>query len=147
MGSSSTGRLFSDEETKNHINVLELKAILFGLESLARDIRLAHIKILCDNSTAVACINKFGTSHSGKCNTLTKQIWKWAQENENWLSATHIPRIPNTEADLESRKNEVHTEWKLRENMFSNICSQLNTSPKINLFATRLNTQLSTFVS
>ena len=147
MGSSSTGGLFSDEETKNHINVLELKAILFSFESLVRDIRFAHIKILCDNSTAVACISKFGTSHSGKCNTLTKQIWKWAQENENWLSATHIPRIPNTEADLESRKNEVHTEWKLRENMFSNICSQLNTSPKINLFATRLNTQLSTFVS
>ena len=102
MGSSSTGRLFSHEETKNHINVLELKALLFGLESLARDIRLSRIKILCDNSTAVACINKFGTSHSGKCNTLTKQIWKWAQENENWLSATHIPGIQNTEADLES---------------------------------------------
>ena len=75
MGSSSTGRLFSHEETKNHINVLELKAILFGLESLARDIRLSRIKILCDNSTAVACINKFGTSHSGKYDTLSKQIW------------------------------------------------------------------------
>ena len=147
MGSSSTGGLFSDEKTKNHINVLELKAILFGLESLARDIRLAHIKIMCDNSTAVACIDKLGTSHSGKCNALTKQIWEWAQENENWLSATHIPGIQNTEADLESRKNEVHTEWKLRENIFSNICPQLNTSPKIDLFATRLNTQLSTFVS
>ena len=140
MGSSSTGGLFSDEETQNHINVLELKAILFGLESLARHIRLAHIRILCDNSTAVACINKFGTSHSGKCNTLTKQIWKWAQENENWLSATHIPVIQNTEADLESQKNEVHTKWKLRENIFSNICSQLNTIPKIDFFATRLNT-------
>ena len=102
MGSSSTGELFSDEETQNHISVLELKAILFGLESLARHIRLAYIKILCNSSTAVACINKFGTSHSGKCNTLTKQIWKWAQENENWLSATHIPGIQNTEADLES---------------------------------------------
>ena len=115
MGSSSTGELFSDEETKNHINVLELKAILFGFESLARDIRLAHIKILCGNSTAVACINKFGTSHSGKSDTLSKQICKWAQENENWLSATHIPRIQNTDVNLESRKNEVHTEWKLRK--------------------------------
>ena len=55
--------------------------------------------------------------------------------------------IQNTEVDLKSRKNEVHTEWKLRENIFSSICSQLNTNPKIDLFATRLNTQLSTFVS
>ena len=63
----------------------------------------------------MACINIFDTSHSGKRDTLSKQIWKWAQENENWLSATHIPGIQNTEADLESRKNEVHTEWKLRK--------------------------------
>ena len=76
----------------------ELKAILFGLESLVHHKRLTHIKILCDNSTAVVCINKFVTSHSGKCDTLSKQIWKWAQENEDWLSATHIPGIQSTEA-------------------------------------------------
>ena len=46
MGSSSTGGLFSDKETQNHINVLELRAILFGLESLACHIRLPHIEIL-----------------------------------------------------------------------------------------------------
>ena len=147
MGSSSTGGLYSEEETQDHINVLELKAILFGLKSLACHIQLAHIKILCDNSTAVACINKFGTSHSEKCDTLSKEIWKWAQENGNWLSATHIPGIQNTEADLESRKNEVHTKWKCRENLFSSVCPQLSTNLKIDLFATRLNTQLSTFVS
>ena len=62
------------------------------------------------------------------------------------LSHTHSG-IQITEAELESRKNEVHTEWKLKENIFNNICSQLNTNPKINFFATRLNTQLSTFVS
>ena len=147
MSSSSTGGLFSEEETQDHNNLLELKAILFGLKSLARDIQLAYIKILCGNYTAVACINKFGTSHSGKCDTLSKQIWKWAQENGNWLSATHFPGIQNTEADLESRENEAHTEWKLRKNIFSSICSKLNTNPKIDLFVTRLNTQLSTFVS
>ena len=139
-------KLFSDEETQNHINVFELKAILFGLQSLARHIRLPHIKILCDNSTAVACINKFGTSHSGKCGILSKQIWKLAQETENWLSATHSPGTKNTEADLESRKNEVHTEWKLRENISNNICSQLNAIPKIDLFATRLIIAVSAFL-
>ena len=91
MGSSSIGGLFSDEETQNQINVLKLKTILFGLKSLARHIRLTYIKILCDNSTAVTCINKFDTSHSGKCDTLSKQVWKWTQENGNWLSATYIP--------------------------------------------------------
>ena len=95
----------------------------------------------------MACIKKFGTSHLRKCNTLSKQIWKWAQKNENWLSATYIPWKQNTEEELESRKNEVHTKWKLRKNIFNNICSQLNINPKIDLFPTRLNTQLSTFAS
>ena len=102
MSSSSTGGLFSDEETQDHINVLELKTILFGLKSLVRHILSAHIKIPRDNSTAVACINKFDTNHSGKCDSLSKQILKWAREYENWLSATHIPEIQNTEADIES---------------------------------------------
>ena len=148
MGSSSTGGLFSDEETHDHINVLELKAILFGLKSLARNIRLVHIKILCGNSTTVACSTSMCyTNHSGKSDTLSKQIWKCAHESENWLSATHILGIQNTEADLESRKNEVHSEWKLRGNIFSSICSQLNVNPTIDLLATRLNTQLIIFVS
>ena len=74
MSSSSTGGLFSEEETQDHINVLELKTILFGLKPLVRHILLAHIKIPYDNSTAVACISKFDTSHSGKCDSLSKQI-------------------------------------------------------------------------
>ena len=44
------------KETQNHINVLELKTILFGLKSQARHIRLAHIKILCDISTSNATL-------------------------------------------------------------------------------------------
>ena len=44
------------KETQNHINVLELKTILFGLKSQVRHIRLAHIKILCDISTSNATL-------------------------------------------------------------------------------------------
>ena len=72
MRSSSTGGILSEEETQDRINVLELKAILFGLKSVACHIQLAHMKILCDNSTAVTCINKLGTNHSEKCGTLSK---------------------------------------------------------------------------
>ena len=54
MESKSTDRFFSILEKKDHINVLDLKAVLFRLRSLAKDLRSAHIKVLCDNSTAVA---------------------------------------------------------------------------------------------
>ena len=69
MGTNFIRRIFSNEETQKYINVLELNLILFGLESLARDVHLTHIKILCDNSVTIFCTNKFGTSYSIKFNT------------------------------------------------------------------------------
>ena len=44
IGTYSTGRPFSNEEIQEHINVLELKADLFGLASLAQDIHSTYIK-------------------------------------------------------------------------------------------------------
>lgn len=72
---------------------------------------------------------------------------EWCRTKDNSLSVTHIPGKQNVEADLESRKNEVHTQWKLRKSIFDYIYRKLNSNPKIDLFNTQLNTQLSDFVS
>ena len=76
MEPNSTGGLFSTSEMKEYINVLELKAILFGLKTLAKGLTKIHIKVLTDNSVAVACINKFGTSRSQECDSIAKEIWQ-----------------------------------------------------------------------
>ena len=125
---------------KEHINVIELKAILFGLKALAKDLTKVHIKVLTDNSTAVPCTNKFGTSRSQECESVTKEISNSAN-SAIWLSAIHFPEKHNTEADFtRNTKQEIHTEWKLNE-------SDLGFYPTIDLFVTRINTQLRTFVS
>ena len=72
---NSTGDQFSITETLMHINVLELKAILFGLRSLCDHICDSHIKILSDNTTAVHCINNMGNCGSVDCDKITKSIW------------------------------------------------------------------------
>ena len=118
MESKSTGRFFSILEKKDHINVLDLKAVLFRLRSLAKDLRSTHIKVLCDNSTAVACINKFGTSRSFECDSLAQETWAWAAKANILLSATHLPGVQNFEADLKFRKQEIHTEWKFKDSVF-----------------------------
>ena len=100
-----------------------------------------------DNSTTVSCINKFGTSRSQECDFIRKEIWQWASISSIWLSPTHLPGIQSTEADFESRKYEIHTEWKLNESVLHLICRELGFSPTIVLFATRINTQLRTFFS
>ena len=74
-------------------------------------------------------------------------MWQWVPDSSLWLSATPLPGIQNTEADVESRKYEIHTEWKLNESVFHFICGELGFSPTIDLLATGINTQLRTFVS
>ena len=147
LGNLSTGGLFSDEESVEHINNLELKAVLFGLKSLTTGLHETHIKVICDNTSAVHCINKFGTSRSFPLDKTTKDIWAYVIQNNNWLSAAHIPGKLNVEADLESRKMEIHTEWKLDESTFQEICNFFKFVPDMDLFASRLNTQLKRFMS
>ena len=119
MDSNSTGGLFSISEMKAHINVLELKAILLGLKALTKGLTKVYIKVLTGNSTAVACINKFGNTRSQERDSVTKEIWQWVSDSSVWLSATHLTEIRNAEADFESRKYEIHTEWKLKSLYFT----------------------------
>jgi len=42
----------------DHINILELKAALFALQSLCGSETNCHILIKIDNTSAVACVNK-----------------------------------------------------------------------------------------
>ena len=70
-----THGFWSEKEKQLSINVLELKAVLFGLMSLI-DGRDCHIKVLTDNMTAVFSINKMGTSHSFDCNKVVHEIWE-----------------------------------------------------------------------
>ena len=78
MESKSIGGLFSTSEQEDHVNALELKTVLLELRLLAKDSKSIQIKVLCNNSTAVACINKLDTSRSLECDSFAKEIWDWA---------------------------------------------------------------------
>ena len=78
-----TSWLFSEDETDFHINVLELKAIYFGSNSLCGDLRDTHIKVLSDNTTAVQCVLNMGSCFSVECDSVTKAIWEWVIDTNN----------------------------------------------------------------
>ena len=89
---------------RNHINVLELKAILLALKSYFRhDCNVKHVHILTDNSTALAYINNMGGMHSVNCNDIAKRIWEFAKNRDFWISSSYIPGVENTMADKMSR--------------------------------------------
>ena len=54
-----------------------------------------HIKVMCDNTTAVSHINNMGGTKSLRCNQQTKLIWPWCEKRSIWLTAAFIPQIEN----------------------------------------------------
>ena len=142
-----TGGSWSNEEKTMHINVLELKAILFGLKSLCRDVSGKHIRVRCDNTCSVSYVNAKGGSKSLECNTIASEIWHWCLDRGNIISAEHIPGILNQEADFESRNQNHNTEWSLDRTVTNRIFKVFNLIPSVDLFATRINTKVEKFVS
>ena len=88
-------------------------AILLGLQTFSKGKSNTHIRIMCDNTTAVDVINHVGTSHSDPCNFLVKEIWEWCITCQIWISAAHIPGKNNLIADVESGRNQTESEWQL----------------------------------
>ena len=72
------GGQWTEEEKQQHIDVLELQAICFGLKSLLNNAVDSHIRIISDNTTAVAYINNFGGVKSIDCHKVAKNVWEWA---------------------------------------------------------------------
>ena len=146
LGESVTGGRWSLSESTLHINVLELKAVLLGLQSLCKEQNNCHIKLLSDNTTAVSYLRKMGGTHSPQCNTITRDIWLWCIDRGIWLTPAHIPGVDNVKADMASRVFNDKTEWQLEKSVFTQIVSVFG-KPDIDMFASRLNYQFKPFVS
>jgi hypothetical protein len=143
-GKTCGGR-WTEAESLDDINVLETKAIYFGLKALFSALKNSHIRVMSDNTTAVAYVNKMGGCKSQKCNSIAKLIWQWCAQRNLWLSAAHTPGKTNT-ADTASRKFDDRLEWMLNPEIFKQI-TDIFPPPKIDLFASRLNAQIDRYVA
>ena len=114
--------------------------------ALGKECRDCHIRLMLDNTTAIAYVNRMGGTHSWEANSVAKEIWAWAIPLNIWLSAAHIPGSQNVIADFKSRNFMDHTEWSLPGEIFQQI-SNTYFLPSVDLFASRLNCQVSTYVS
>ena len=141
----TAGGRWSKQEASDHINVLELRAILLGLQSLC-ECTEKHIRKMSDNTTAIAYIKRHGGVRSEQCNRVAQDIWKWAEERQVWLSGAHIPSVENVVADYKSRHFADNLEWSLNDKLFVKIVQRFG-KPDIDLFATRLNCKVDTYVS
>ena len=145
-GNESIGGKWNEIEVNNHINVLEMIAVMLALKSFCKDLQNSHILIRSDNVCTISYLNSKGGVKSLECNKLAKLIWSWCIDRNIWLSATYVPGSQN-EADHSSRsfKNEG-IEWKLEKQVFQSIVQTWH-MPKIDMFASRLNKQIEKYVA
>ena len=144
--SQKTGGRWTETEKGKDINYLEMLAIFFALKCFSQEIIGKHVKILCDNTTAVAYIKNMGGTRVKEYNDLAYKIWIWCKERSIWITIAHISGVLNSEADEQSRKFNDNIEWSLNSDIFNRI-AHIFTKPDIDLFATRLNFKVKPFVS
>lgn len=146
LNSQTTGGRWCREEIQLHINARELKAIFLTLKSFAQEVRGKHVKVFCDNTTAITYVNEMGGTKSLVCNEVCIEIWEWCVDRGVWITCSHIPGKDNIRADKASRTFNDRHEWRLNENIFRDICKIFGV-PNIDLFASRLNKQVTRFCS
>ena len=88
-----------------------------------------------------------GGMKSGSLCALLWRLLSWCHPRGITLRARHIPGRLNVIADKLSRHNQViQTEWSLSQQVFNQLCSKW-APPLVDLFATRFNHKLPSFVS
>jgi len=141
-----TGGLWSPQEQGTHINVLELTAGMFAVQSFLKDQSNLHVHLRMDNTSALTYVRKMGGTRSPRLMKVACQLWDWCLHRGIILSASHLPGVINLEADQESREVKTSAEWMPNKEVFQRTLGTLGPC-KVDLFATRLNHQLPNYVS
>ena len=109
------------------------------------------VMIMPDNTTAVQCILRQGCYWSAVLMKLTYDILTFSFQNNITLIPKHISGELNVLADQGSRPTPLPREWSLDRRSFKWLLRLALRhgvpSPQVDLFATRYNTQLKSFVS
>lgn len=135
------------ELTNSQINGLELLAVQKGIEHLHNTtcIKGKNLQIASDNVTAVSYINNMGGHCSTICDRIAKSIWSMCELNNIFLEAKFVPGKQNNEADYMSRLS-ANTEHSLNADAFGKIIRRWG-FPDVDMFASKVNHKLATYVS
>lgn len=139
---------WSQNERNMHINAKELQAGLMAVKAFALHFKINNATVLLemDNTTAVSYVNKMGGTKSKFLCDIAHRFLAWTTQRGIRVTARHLPGVANTHADALSRSRTDLDDWMIHPEVFSEIEEQWGPHT-IDLFATRLNTQLPRFYS
>lgn len=145
-GKERASGLWSEQERTMHINYLEILAAFFGLKIFAKNLTNSQILLRIDNTTAISYVNRMGGIQYPHLNEVAKRLWQWCEHRNLYVYASYIRSADNKEADAESRRIHPDIEWELSPAAFQQLVTKFG-SPKIDLFASRINKKCNTYVS
>lgn len=129
-----------------HINKLELMVFLLALRSFVTLLQGQVVAIMSDNTTAVAYINSQGGTVSRSLCKLALQLWDFCLANNIVPTATHVPGIENSLADVLSHNLTTCHKWELNDSYLTPIFHCWG-RPALDAFATAINAKCGLFCS
>ena len=136
---------FLHKESRMSSNSRELHAVLYSVMAAAPRLRSSVVLVETDNSTTMAYVNHLG-GRSRFLSAVAHRLWSVTNSYGITLRAVHRPGVENRRADLLSRWRQDSTDLKLDPRLFR-LADRKWGPHTVDLFATRLNTQLARFVS
>ncbi|KAI8516362.1 hypothetical protein Bbelb_049430 [Branchiostoma belcheri] len=136
-----TGGRWSVEEGQAHINILELRAASLTVRAFCRELVSKHVKVLTDNVTVVAYLNRLGGTRSQRLLDIALDLWEWCVNRDLYITAEHVPGKENVRADYNSRHFSPATEWTLDRHTFLGLQATFPRLMKgVDLFASDIST-------
>ena len=146
-GSRTLSGVWTEEEGKLHINMLELEAVIRALRALQDVARGRNLAIFSDSATVVSYINRQGgTCPPPQLCLLVWSLLHWCHQQGISLRASHVAGRENTLADALSRGLASQGEWELASRWANSLFNLLG-RPNLDLFATAENRKLPVFCS
>ena len=81
---------WSERESQDHINILELRAAFFALKSFLPSQTNRVVCLKMDNTTAVAYLHNMGGTHCHKLLHLALEVWERCEKRNIFLLPQHI---------------------------------------------------------
>jgi hypothetical protein len=149
VGDSSASGTW-DEADSEDIALLEMKAVLLGLQAFFDDPAPIVIHLSTDNTVTKAYVNHMG-GRIGRYNAMARRIWSFLEKRDMFMVAFYVPSADNCADELtrlgKSRRSDriIASEFQLIPRWFREACSSLRVSPTIDWFASDDTAQLGRF--
>ena len=143
---SDLSGLWTKTEAKQHINILEMEAVIRTIKYFLPQLQGQNVLLRCDNTTVVQNCQRQGGTRSVSLCYKTWELYQMTIKHRIQIRAAHLAGHKNILADQLSRTKVLPLEWGLNDQIMNKIFAIWG-KPMIDLFASDNNHKLPIYCS